>query len=611
MCAINGLYAYNSAAGAPDRRELIAVRDAMKTRGPDGAGEWWSEERRVGFGHRRLSIIDLSNRASQPMRSSDGRLVVTFNGEIYNHPTLRTELERQGRVFRTASDTETLLHLYELYGPDMVNRLRGMFAFAIWDTEKRGVLLARDPYGIKPLYTSNDGWTLRFASQVKALLAGGRISREPEPAGIVGFHVWGSVPEPFTLYRDIRALPAGHTQWIDAAGAREPRCYARVAAVITEGALKPAPAGELNALVRRAARDSVGAHLLADVEVGLFLSAGVDSGALLGLMRDAGQSKIRAITLGFEEFRDTIDDETPIAAQVARAYGAEHIVRRVSAAEFKRDLPHVIESMDQPSIDGVNTWYVSKTASEAGLKVALSGLGGDELLAGYPSFRDVPKWARWLSVPSAVPGAGAVARQIAAITGINRGNPKASGMIEYGGTFSGAYLLRRALFLPFELQSILEPDLVRAGLHRLRPLNRVREEALTPDPKHPCARVAALEACCYMRNQLLRDSDWAGMAHGLEIRTPLVDWHMLRAISPLMPALGADPKAGKNALAAAPNLAVPHAVVARPKTGFGVPTAHWLSTGPGPQNKGAASRAWAREVFECFQTISGTQDKAA
>ena len=380
MCGINGVFAFHPAAPSPERSELLKTRDHMSARGPDGAGEWWDRHARVGLGHRRLSIIDLSDRASQPMIGAEGDVVVTFNGEIYNYPSLRRQLESEGVAFRSNSDTEVLLHLYRRDGRDMVSRLRGMFAFAIWDQRKCGLLLARDPYGIKPLYTANDGWTIRFASQVKALLAGDRVSRDPEPAGVVGFHMWGSVPDPFTLYREIRALPAGHTQWIDAAGPAEPQAYVSIASILADGAARPLAAHDVAPRVREAVGESVAAHLLADVEVGVFLSAGVDSCALLGLMKDAGQQHIRAITLAFEEYRGTPEDESVLAADVARSYGAEHVVRFVSEEEFRADLPAIMGAMDQPSIDGVNTWFVSKAAREAGLKVALSGLGGDELL---------------------------------------------------------------------------------------------------------------------------------------------------------------------------------------------------------------------------------------
>ena len=214
------------------------------------------------------------------MVSADGHLAVVFNGEIYNYPELRANLAAQGVQFRTTSDTEVLLHLYARNGAGMVHLLRGMFAFAIWDEAKRGVFLARDPYGIKPLYTANDGWTFRFASQVKALLAGGHISRDPEPAGIVGFHLFGSVPEPFTLYREVRALPAGHTQWIDACGPARAEAFRILAAVLAKGAaVNRSARRKYSRAVRSGVFESVRAHLLADVEVGVFLSAGVDSGA--------------------------------------------------------------------------------------------------------------------------------------------------------------------------------------------------------------------------------------------------------------------------------------------------------------------------------------------
>jgi asparagine synthase (glutamine-hydrolysing) len=537
------------------------------------------------------------------MISEDGKFAVVFNGEIYNYPTLRGELERDGLRFRTTSDTEVLLHLYARHGAEMVHQLRGMFAFAIWDEKRRRLLLARDPYGIKPLYTANDGWTFRLASQVKALLAGGRVSRDPEPAGVVGFQLFGSVPEPFTVYRDIRALPAGHTQWIDTAGPHEPKPFANLAAVLAEGARHPARQTELAQRVRTAVLDSVRAHLLADVEVGAFLSAGIDSAALLGMIRDAGQCEIRAITLAFEEFSGTAEDEAPFAARVARRYGAHHYVRRVTEREFRDDLPAILDAMDQPSIDGVNTWFVSKAAKEAGLKVAISGIGGDELLAGYPSFVEVPRWRRRFGPIAAVPGVGRLARlAISAMApGFARARPKSLGVLEHANSWAGAYLLRRGLHLPHELAQLMDCDFAHEGLRRLRPLRRLAA-SLAPDPGSDVARVCALESAHYMRNQLLRDADWAGMAHSLEIRVPLVDFTLLQCLAPAIATL--VPGAGKAALARAPSVPLPKDIVMRAKTGFGVPTGAWMnavagamSTGSLHEAKGLASRRWSRVVL--------------
>jgi asparagine synthase (glutamine-hydrolysing) len=606
MCGINGIFAYHSASSQPKEAELLVTRDAMRARGPDGAGSWWSRDRHCGLGHRRLSILDLSDRASQPMRSDDGHLIIVFNGEIYNYPQLRLELEADGADFRTTSDTEALLHLYACHGANMVHRLRGMFAFAIWDEERRGLFLARDPYGIKPLYTANDGWTLRFASQVKALLAGGQVSRDPEPAGMVGFHLFGSVPEPFTLYREIRALPAGHTQWVDIAGPREPKPFANLAQVLAEGAANPASAADFPERVRHGVLDSVRAHLLADVEVGVFLSAGVDSGALLGCMRDAGAQEIRAITLAFEEFRGTSEDEAPMAAQVCEHYGAHHVVRHLSREEFVEDLPAILEAMDQPSIDGINTWFVSKAAKEAGLKVVISGLGGDELLGGYPSFRDLPRWRRRFGVFAGVPGLSILARQIIGRVApdFSQARPKVLGLLEYSGTWAGAYFLRRGLFLPNELSGVMDPEIAREGMRRLKPLARL-EASLKPDPGSDVSRVCVLESAHYMRNQLLRDADWAGMAHSLEIRVPLVDFALLRTLAPAIPSIA--PGAGKAALAAAPNAPLPKEVVTRVKSGFGVPTGAWIDavsddtsewTGRRVESKGVTSRRWSQAVLK-------------
>ena len=608
MCGINGIFAYHASASLPKEAELVATRDHMYRRGPDGVGAWWNEDRRVGFGHRRLSIIDLLERANQPMTDGSGRYTIVFNGEIYNYPELRRELEAKGRVFRTTSDTEALLHLYALEGEAMVSRLRGMFAIGIWDRDARSLFLARDPYGIKPLYIADDGWTLRFASQVKALLAGGQISREPEPAGVVGFYLWGSVPEPFTCYRDIRQLPAGHTQLVDAAGVHPAKPYCSIAEILAEAPNRAYSPPEIEACIQAAALDSVRAHLLADVEVGVFLSAGIDSGALLGLMRDAGQERIRAITLAFSEFVGTSEDETPLARQVASLYHAEHVVRTVDEAEFKRDLPEILETMDQPSIDGINTWFVSKAAKEAGLKVALSGLGGDELLAGYPSFRELPKWVKYLSVPTAIPGVGALGRAAFGLFKQAGLSPKLAGLLTYGGTYPGAYLLRRGLFLPFELKTILDADLLAEGMRRLKPLSRVAESC-RPDPGSATGRVSALESSNYMRNQLLRDSDWAGMAQSLEIRTPLVDRVLLQEVAPTLRSFG--PGFGKQALARAASTPLPDIISQRAKTGFGVPTGRWIANQQGSdiRTKGEASRAWAMGILQT-EVSPPTPDRA-
>jgi asparagine synthase (glutamine-hydrolysing) len=609
MCAVAGIFAYHYAAVPVDREELRAIRDHMAARGPDGMGEWYSENNRTGLGHRRLSIIDLSDRAAQPMASSDGQLVISFNGEIYNYLHLKKDLEARGRVFRTESDTEVLLHLYAEKGEAMLHDLRGMFAFALWDARKESLLLARDPYGIKPLYYADDGWTCRFASQVKALLTSPKVSRLPEPAGLAGFYLFGSVPEPYTLYQEIRSVPAGSYQWIDATGPQAAVQYFSIAQVWAEAEQSaPVAQADLREIVREAVLDSVRAHMVADVPVGAFLSAGIDSGALIALMTEINNppahssqftvnpaaSRLQTITLAFEEFRNTAQDEAPLAEMVARHYGVNHSTRIVGEQEFRDDLPSILAAMDQPSIDGINTWFVSKAASEAGLKVAVSGVGGDELFGGYPSFRDIPKWVRQLWLPSHIPGLGVLAEQVQAAFAplFPRINPKAAGMIRYGGTTPGAYLLRRGLFLPRELPDLIGKEQAQEGLRRLRPLQHIqRQQAIhssqftvhsslqTQFTVH--SRVSTLESTLYMRNQLLRDTDWASMAHSLEVRTPLVDAVLLRKLAgPLTKAPAGN---HKQLLAGSPNKALPDEVANRAKSGFTTPIGNWQQHCDGTQ----------------------------
>jgi len=582
------------------------MRDHMAARGPDGHGQWVSESETIGLAHRRLSIIDLSDRANQPMSSEEGTLVVSYNGEIYNYRELRDALTAKGHVFRTTSDTEVVLHLYRSHGVEMVRRLRGMFAFALWDASRRRLLLGRDPYGIKPLYYADDGQTFRFASQVKALLHGGAIDGAADPAGWAGFYLLGSVPEPFTAHRAVRALPAGATLEVDVNGASEPRRYFSIAetyrnAVAQNEENSPVPA------LGEALRDSVRAHLVADVSVGCFLSAGIDSCGLLALMSELSAAPIQAVTLGFEEFAGTNNDEVPLARVASQAYGAEHRVRMVAAAEFRSDLPNIVAAMDQPTIDGINTWFVSKAAREQGLKVAVSGLGGDEMFGGYPTFADVPAWVGLCRPMSGIRGLGTLSR-IAISTAqaaIPIGSPKLAGMLELGSSYAGAYLLRRGLFMPWELERMMGPDMARAGLDRLRPLELIGA-VLEPEPGSDFARVAALETAIYMRNQLLRDTDWASMAHSIEVRVPLVDTVLLATIARVVKT------PAKAALAAAPAQPLPAAIIDRAKTGFSTPVARWLDdttvgrgtarSSVGRPTTGRNSRAWAMKVAALWQS---------
>ncbi|MCX5892547.1 MAG: asparagine synthase (glutamine-hydrolyzing) [Deltaproteobacteria bacterium] len=575
MCGIAGIFAYSAAAPPVISEEVLRIRDAMIPRGPDGAGVWTAADGRLALAHRRLSIIDLSETGAQPMATADGSLRVVFNGEIYNYRELRRELAGQGHRFRSNSDTEVLLHLYRQHGPDLVDRLRGMYAFALWDEANRRCLLARDPFGIKPLYYADDGGTLRFASQVKALLAGGAVDTGAEPAGHVGFFLWGWVPEPYTLYRGVRALEPGAILMVEAGGQLKISRFCTIAEELRQAEA----AGErlncdhetMQARLRQAVTASVSRHLIADVPVGAFLSSGLDSSTLTALACQQG-GRLNAITIGFQELKGGPGDETRLAGEVARRYGAEQQCHWITRQDFQRDLPRILQAMDQPSTDGVNTYFVAQAAAAAGLKAALSGLGGDELFGGYPSFREVPRLAGALAWTARFPGWGRAFRVMAAPVLKYLTSPKYAGLLEYGGTYPGAYLLRRGLFMPWELPEVLDPDLAREGWRQLQPLARLEETVQGFKGDH--LRVSALEMSWYMRHQLLRDADWAGMAHSLEIRVPLVDLELLRQVAPLL-VLKEPPT--KIDLGLTPERPLPDEVLHRDKSGFYVPVPQWLA----------------------------------
>lgn len=594
MCGIAGIYLYNEPGLDVDREELRRIRDHMAARGPDGCGEWFASNGRVGLGHRRLAIIDLSDRAAQPMVSADGKLVVTFNGEIYNYKALRQELEAKGYRFRTQSDTEVLLHLYAEKGKRMVSDLRGMYAFAIWDERRCGLFLARDPFGIKPLYYADNGRTIRFASQVKALLKGDEIDTTPGPAGHVGFYLWGHVPDPYTLYKGIRALHAGSSLWVDVAGHKEPARFFNAPDELAKASAThlTITREDMHERLRTALLDSVRHHMVADVPVGVFLSAGLDSATLVALAKEAGINDLRTVTLGFKEFVGTHNDETALAQQVAQHYGAQHQTQWVQKEDFAQNIGHLLAAMDQPSIDGINSYFVCKAAKEAGLKVVLSGLGGDELFGGYSDAQVIPRMVKAFGCFQAIPSQGKGFRILSAPILKHFTSPKYAGLLEYGGTYGGAYLLRRSLYMPWELPDLLDGEMVRQGWNELQPLRHLKQTTQGIDNVH--LKVTALETAWYMRNQLLRDTDWASMAHSLEVRVPLVDTELFRAVAPLLSSTSAP---GKLAMASAPQLSLPSQILKRRKTGFSIPVSKWIVQDHGAETIERGLREWATRIY--------------
>ena len=545
--------------------------DQMHRRGPDFQGIW--QEPGVQLGHRRLAILDLDMRANQPMHSDCGRYVIVFNGEIYNFHALRSGLRAVGFQFRTTSDTEVLLALFAREGAAMLSRLRGMFAFVIWDRTTRRAFAARDPYGIKQIYWVQTADGVLMASQVRALLATGLVTRTPCARGQASYWLLGSVAEPHTWYRDIRVLQAGHCAWIEEGRMGQPQHWWDVADAWRTAPTTPPPVGEVRERTRAALRESVKAHLVADVPVGVFLSGGIDSGALAGLMAEAGAQNLQGITIAYDEFAGTHNDEAPVAAALAAHFGITHHVRRVTRAEFVADMPRILAAMDQPTVDGINTWYASKAVAELGLKVVVSGLGGDELFQGYSSFRQLPKLVSARGVANSIPGVMALVRAATAWRARRSGNARWQHLPDWARSIGGAWWLRRGLFAPSQLPALMGEELATLGLQGFSPDAWLREMCGVL-PASPILALGQIESTTYMLNQLLRDSDWASMDHSVEVRTPLVDAWLLRDLRPLLSAFSQFPN--KRLLAEAPDKPLPEELINRRKTGFGIPVQTWL-----------------------------------
>ncbi|HET9767840.1 MAG TPA: asparagine synthase-related protein, partial [Thermoanaerobaculia bacterium] len=431
---------------------------------------------------------------------------------------------------------------------------------------------------------------LRFASQVKSLMAGGALSAEVDLAAVAGFLLWGSVPSPMTVRQDVRQLDAGHYLLVEDGRVGESRAYPMSPSA--DDTLSTTPLSLADALA-----DSVAAHLVADVPVAVFLSSGLDS-ALVAALARRHHPDLTTLTVRFRTLRDTPADEGPIAAQVAAALGTRHQELELGGDELRGLWPAALAAMDQPSIDGFNTFVISRAARAAGFKVVLSGLGGDELFGGYPSFRDVPKVMRAARLARAVPGVAALWPRLMAASR----RPKSVGLLRYGSTLPGAYLLRRGLFLPEELPGLLGEEAAVEALRRYDPLAdgvAALAEPIAGTPEalaaSPWLAVHQLETARYLRHQLLRDSDWASMAWSVELRVPLVDRTLHRHA--LRVGFAPAREGGKAAAvrAAAPEL--PSWLLARKKTGFYVPLAEALAEDASALSHGGRSRRLALQVL--------------
>ncbi len=568
MCGICGIAGEGADAAVPPLERMLA---ALRHRGPDDSG--WLAAPGVALGSRRLRIIDLPG-GRQPMTGEDGRVVVIFNGEITNFQELRRELEGRGHRFRTRSDTETIVHAYEEWGEECAGRLDGMFAFAVAefaDGEHRNPLrlfLARDRLGIKPLYYTQSGGAFAFASEVRALLASGLVESRIAPAGVATYLLFGSLGEPGSLIEGVESLPPAHQILLrlDVAGeAIEPRAYWRLAARARErGESGPKTYEDVVEGTRERLERAVKSHLVSDVPLGVFLSGGIDSTALTTLAaRERGE--LHTFTLGFRE-REYSEADT--ALETARRLGTRHQEYLLSGDEALACHREALLSLDQPSMDGINTYFISRAAREAGLKVALSGLGGDELFGGYETFRSAPSSA-WLGRKLPRAAAPLVEAAAAALGRADRGRKLAS-LLRDPGRFPHPYFFTRMLFPPEQVERLLGGSGGFAG-------GKWREdtagEAASFDD---FSQVSQLEIRNYMVNTLLRDTDSTSMAHSLEVRVPLLDRELVEYVVSLPERWKKEGGGQKPLLIHALAGLLPATVLREPKRTFTLPWERWL-----------------------------------
>jgi asparagine synthase (glutamine-hydrolysing) len=565
MCGIAGVVRQS---GAIEHDPSTRLCDALAHRGPDGAGVWRSSDGGVALVHRRLAIIEPGPGGAQPMRTPDGRHHIVFNGEIYNYRALRRALSDRGERFATGSDTEVLLRLLACDGPDALSRVRGMFALAWWDDRERALLVARDRFGIKPLYVAATADTLAFASEIRALTASGLVPRRIDPAGVMAYLSWGTVPPSLTWMEGVESLTPGTWLRRTVDGLTVQRPFADVAAVYARPA---SGCGEqaLKDRVRGAVQDSVAAHLVADVPVGIFLSGGIDSSAILSAAVNAGARALNTYTVRF----DDSSSEHEYAGLVASTFGSTHHELVLDSSRIVDDLPRILRHLDQPTLDAVNSFYVSEAVAKTGIKAVLSGTGGDELFGGYPSFRRLPPAVR--SKRRLQPVAPAVGSAVSAVLP-QRLTQRWRHFIAGNGGVDNAYRAQRGLYMPAEVEQLAGPALRDQWARTAARLSASERAMFDGRAVSVEGDVARLETRVYLGSQLLRDLDAMSMAHSLEVRVPFVDHELLGEV---WPDLGQYPglMRNKRLLHETLVLPLPHAAVNRPKQGFTLPFARWMS----------------------------------
>lgn len=554
MCRIAGVVSLHPVAG---KEEIIkSMINVLQHGGPDDEGTFFDD--RVAFGHRRLSIIELSKAGHQPMISSDSQLIITYNGEVYNYLSLRCELESKGKTFRTKTDTEVILQAYQFWGEKAFDKLEGIFAFALYDKAKEKILLVRDHIGVKPLYYSLTGGKLFFASEVRAFKTIDHQWKENTDWKVL-FLAFGSIPQPYTTLDQVYQVLPGHYLELNLNTfvATFHEYYQRQRSTVHSQVSNERDLKNM----KEAMTHSVQKNLISDAPLGIFLSGGIDS-SLLTLIADQLHDGIKTISINFDE---ASFDEYPYQKLVLeRTKNVDHTSHRVTEHMFWDSLPDIWKAMDQPTIDGVNTYFVSKCAQRDGLKAVLSGLGADEIFGGYVSFKRV----RLLKVIRSFP----FKRILADMLGLIDHAYRRLMFLDLPGVV-GDYLFLRGIHTPDVIASILEVP--EAQVWQI--LGRVK--VVIPISTRNKEYASQMEAKIYMVNQLLKDTDCMSMWHGLEVRVPFLDIELLRTVESIPLAHRYNGK-HKHLLTASHSGLLPQAIVHREKKGFTFPMAQWMRNSP-------------------------------
>lgn len=585
MCRIAGIIS-NSLEAFERTEKVKRMCQMLKHGGPDDEGIFNDDDAGLSFGHRRLSIIDLSQKGHQPMADLQQRVWITFNGEIYNYIELKKQLIDLGAQFMSSTDTEVIISAYIHWGIAAFAKLRGIFAFALYDKEKALTYLVRDSSGIKPLYYGAEGGQLSFASEVKALKTAG-LNYEADPNWQIRFLAYGHIPEPYTTLKDVYSLPKGEFLcWNHKNASYDIHSYHVIfnkVAIDDSESAKDA--------IKKTLEFAVGRQLISDAPIGVFLSGGIDSSLLTLLAQKERETQLKTISIYFNE---KAYDESMYQSLIFKQIDGEKFSHLVKQSDFEDFLPQIIGDMDMPTTDGINTWFISKFAHDDGLKAVLSGLGADELFGGYPSFNRI----RYIKTARKYPGWFFKLANYSAFDAY-----KKIAFLIYNHPIAD-YLFLRGLYSPVDISAILDTDITQV------------EDVLFANRKLPYLRnydeqdAAWFEINLYMQNQLLRDTDVMGMSHGLEVRVPFLDEDLIRVAERINPALRFDKSRPKKLLIDSFADILPEAIWNRTKMGFTFPLQDWMRGNREITNQSLYKERRSKSIIKSFKNNAVHWSKA-